>query len=160
MARPETLVVVHPGSACGSADFNLGEAAADAARARLSRAIEEWDGPLAVVDGELSDELLAYTDLDRTIRDALTRAGRRGARVKACDAAGETHLAAGRVVDALQLDPARDAMVVTGCWFDPKDGWGCVNEVARGFREMGFEARVDETSAVAQDEPGEPPVAP
>lgn len=144
----EILVIVHPGSACGSADFNLGVFSAENARDDLMGAIEAWNGPVVVVDGELSDELPRYRLLDEAILKALARAGANGARVMACDSWGETHLAAERAIKVLGLDPAKDRVVVTGCWFDPSGSSGCVNAVEKDFLARGFGARID-LSAVA-----------
>jgi hypothetical protein len=61
------LVIVHPGSACGSADFNLGKFEARAARDTLRGAIEDWEGGVIVIDGELSDELEHVPSLARAM---------------------------------------------------------------------------------------------
>lgn len=143
------LVLVHPGSACGSADFNLGYDIAAIARGELVNALDAWRGPVVVIDGALSDELPRYCEFHRAIAEALDRAGAEGRRVMACDADGETYLGAPRAIEALRLDPARDAIVVTGCWFDPDGPDGCVNAVAEGFAAAGFEIRIDAESAVA-----------
>ena len=67
------LVLVHPGSACGSADMNLGKFEARAARAELAYELDYWHGTLLVIDGELSDELPWYPQLDRAITECLAR---------------------------------------------------------------------------------------
>ncbi len=38
------LVVVHPGSACGSANFNIGQFEARSAREELADELTRWDG--------------------------------------------------------------------------------------------------------------------
>ena len=74
------LVVVHPGSLCGSADFNVGVDAAAKARQALIHEIQRATGAgVIVIDGDLSDELNQekYADLDgastRGLEDARGR---------------------------------------------------------------------------------------
>lgn len=156
------FVLVHPGSACGSANFNLGYNAASIARGDLANALDAWRGPVVVIDGALSDELPHYSEFYRAIAGALDRAGADGRRVMACDDDGETHLGAARAIEALRLDPTRDTIVVTGCWFDPWGEFGCVNSVVEGFKQRGFEVRIDKESAVhvAEEEDEPEPLAP
>lgn len=71
--RP-VLVLVHPGSACGSADFNLGSSEASDARSRLANDLALWHGDIIVMDGFLSDEIATHPALDEAIQDALRRA--------------------------------------------------------------------------------------
>lgn len=61
------LVVVHPGSACGSADFNLGLIEGSRVRERLARTILGWTDEIVVVDNDLSDELETYAMLGLAI---------------------------------------------------------------------------------------------
>jgi len=75
--RPrKILVIVHPGSCCGSADMNLGRYEAGALRDYLADTVNAWRGPVLVIDGNLSDELAqtAYESLGRAIKNALRRA--------------------------------------------------------------------------------------
>lgn len=67
------LVLVHPGSACGSANFNIGKFEARAARDALCSELDNWRGDVLVIDGELSDELEFYPSFDLAIRDCLQR---------------------------------------------------------------------------------------
>jgi hypothetical protein len=55
--RRDILVLVHPGSLCGSARSQIGKYAADAAREQILREVEAHHGGLVVIDGALSDEL-------------------------------------------------------------------------------------------------------
>ncbi len=149
------LVLVHPGSACGSADFNLGAGPAENARWLIADDLLNWRGPVAVVDGFLSDEIPRYPTLRDAIREALAQAGDRGVRVKACDSLGHTHLAAGRVVRKMRLDPSVTAIALTGAWHDPEGGDGCVTDVHRGFTRLGFKADVLSSAARLDDDPEE-----
>lgn len=67
------LVVVHPGSALGSANMNLGKFEARAARAALAFALEQWEGDVVVIHGEMSDELPYYPRLQEAIQGVLER---------------------------------------------------------------------------------------
>lgn len=82
------LVVVHPGSCCGSATALLGSSLASACRKDLVQELDEWTGDLLVMDGFLSDELPDYPALDQAIKRALDRAPN-ALRVFACDNEGE-----------------------------------------------------------------------
>jgi hypothetical protein len=75
-AEPEKiLVIVHPGSACGSADFNYGSrSAADAERNGLIHEWNNWQGGAIVIDGELSDELPDYPELNAALTGVVDRA--------------------------------------------------------------------------------------
>lgn len=53
----EILVIVHPGSACGSAEMNLGKDNAQVQRLDMQQLIEGWEGGVVIIDGTLSDEL-------------------------------------------------------------------------------------------------------
>ncbi len=142
--RREVMVVVHPGSACGSADFNMGEAQARECRARLVGDLDAWSGAVAVVDGSLSEELgdRRYRGLGAAVDAALARAGAERATVWACDEEGLTERAAGLVAEALGLATERDVVALTGAWYDPVRGHGCVNAVMEGFEALGFDVRV------------------
>lgn len=138
------LVVVHPGSACGSADFNLGEALARGRRDRLIREISAWTSGVIIIDGELSDELERppYARLGTTLKNALTRAasaGFVGTRVMGDDPTQMRVIR--RTVESLGIDKPDAAFVVTGAWYDA-DGSGCVGSVVDALRADGYYAVV------------------
>lgn len=122
------MVLVHPGSACGSADFNLGDASA-AARNALAREIMAWEHDLFVIDGELSDELIHYPAMGIALESAADRDDRRIVRQIACDLTVEDwpNVVAQRFATDWPGGPHH--VHVTGAWVHG-DGSGCVNTVA------------------------------
>ena len=135
------LVVVHPGSACGSADFNLGAATAAHRRCALIADLDAWSGPLLVIEGSLE----LYTTVAVAIDAALDRA--RSARLLAdrlwgCDDVPPHQDEAARSAARLhRLSPRRWRISVTGAWTD-RDGGGCVGDVATTFRSLGFSVEI------------------
>lgn len=137
------LVMVHPGSACGSADMNLGKSQASAERAGLINDLNAWKGHLLIVDGELSDEIPRYPQFDTAIIAALNaakQAGHASGRIFACD--NLTPSWPGKVAKAvskLKLEP-QNRIVLTGAWyFTDNSGAGCVNATERALRKAGFQ---------------------
>jgi len=126
----KVLVIVHPGSACGSADFNLGKTARTV-RAALADEITRWTGDFLVIDGDLSDELPHY-DIGRTLVRALAdaeRDGRHAHRTYACALqAGWPDKAADEFFKI--WDPKVTKVLITGAWYQD-DGHGCINAVQR-----------------------------
>jgi hypothetical protein len=164
MKRQTILFVVHPGSACGSADFNLGIQDAEAARGRLREAVDRWVGGVVVIDGFLSDELRQprYGALGAAIAGLLDRsfaAGLPAMRTRGCDSESDDQIAATRkAVADLGLDPARHAVEVTGAWHDPSGRSGCVTSVAQELSRLGFDVLVREDAVVEPDtSPGPAP---
>lgn len=139
------LVVVHPGSACGSANFNIGQFEARAARDALADELIHWDGGIVVIDGELSDELPDYAHLADAIDRALERAA--AADQMSVRLAGD---------DPDQVEVIEEVAVtarwkrrsvectVTGAWFHPEDGGGCVGSVHARLRSLGIRSEVSE----------------
>lgn len=144
------LIVVHPGSACGSADFNLGRADAEMARQRLSAQLGDWRGGILVVDGALSVELSSFGSLDTAIRKALQRARQCGNPALRLDADDETPNWAAKVARAvIQLGMPEDSLVeVTGAWYWPDGRAGCVNAVCDAIRNTGIHRVVVGHSAI------------
>lgn len=124
------LIIVHPGSACGSADFNLGDDAPEARHA-LAKQIREWNGHLMVVDGALSTELDVYPQIGLAIENAIDEAslrGRRASRVLACDFTHDEWPS----VAVAHLDEHHaggERVVLTGAWVEPEGG-GCIPALA------------------------------
>lgn len=163
--EPETLILVHPGSMCGSARMQLGRVQADAAREEVMERVRSHDGPLFVIDGALSDELSVREN--RLIEEAVRRSAASGhpaGRLWGCDS-GETpfpgwaglrtdgglmvfdgqEAAAEAIAPALPDGP----VLVTGAWAGSNLDEGCVNAVANAIRAvLGREARagIDETA--------------
>lgn len=138
MENPGLLIVVHPGSLCGSLDMHLGEAADDV-RAAIAKEIDEWGGSTAVVGGDLSDELedFDYRDLGYSVRscDYETRGEATALGLKR---------AARRIAKQFELKPGA-AVRVTGAWKD-KDGSGCVSAVANALSEIGMVVTISENA--------------
>jgi len=140
----QLLIIVHPGSACGSADFNLGADLGQAARAALADEISGWTGPVLVIDGALSDEL-ELDPLGDVIEAALSRAAAArtvSSRIFACD--DETEDWPAVVAKHLQDDRYPDDLhaVVTGAWYFEDGSSGCVNAVCEVMRARGSTAEV------------------
>jgi hypothetical protein len=146
MTDGRILVIVHPGSACGSANFHLGKYNAQAFRDGLVDEIEAWKGGVIVLSGELDDELAYswYGRLGPAIDDLLARAKAEGmpsARVKAHDPDQI------RAIKRLLKTPKNQApeYVVTGAWAY-EDGTGCVYSVIEAIQSLDFKADVSDTA--------------
>ncbi len=134
------MIVVHPGSGCGSADFNLGRQDAQIARNTLASFISSWEGRTLIVDGELSDELPRYPVLGAAVLaafDAGKEAGF-GARIRADDNTGDhwSRIVAKKIA-SLGFDK-ETPIVVTGVWYFRDNSAGCVNAVYSAVRALGF----------------------
>lgn len=144
-AAMDVLVLVHPGSLCGSARSEIGKYEADAVREEILYEVAHHSGAFIVIDGMFSDELSDAEN--KVIIDALQRAGDAGhvaLRLWGCDA-GETPYPAwqsfglrgrnvtfegqeeaARFISGL-LDGA--SVTVTGAWATPDHSSGCASSV-------------------------------
>lgn len=146
-AKGTVLILVHPGSACGSATHNLGSQLAQSYRRELIEDISNWTGDMLVIDGELSEELRdpAFQALGRTIRAALGRcraAGYRTRRSWGCDNIPPHQ--ADRIQAWLEdgtINPKTMRISLTGAWYND-DGGGCVGGVEQLLLNSGFEVDV------------------
>lgn len=141
------LVLVHPGSGCGSANFNIGQTEALQIRRILEDMLSHWEGGLLIVDGALSEEL-TYYPLGRSIDQALDTAQTHGAlaeRIYACDSETENWTA--QAASALDGFPSDQTIVLAGAWYtpepslnddDPNVSRGCVNALYARLAKMGF----------------------
>lgn len=151
------LLLVHPGSACGSAEFTLGKREATRARRALIKDLDSWSGPLIVIDGSLSVELdfPEYQPLSWAIQGALSRARAEGQvahREWGCDnISPRIAEAVGAVVARFHLSPETHRMEATGAWAGGTGDSGCVCWVASDFRARGFEVTIRD-SAVREPE--------
>jgi len=145
------LIIVHPGSACGSATFNLGASEARGARTTLAQAITAWYGHLLVIDGFLSTELTApvYATLGDALRNTLARcktsgfvALRRKGEDPTQDAVAVTFLHRHRFA------PETTPILLTGAWYDPANREGCVNSVRNTLAQASYHTTIA-PSAVA-----------
>lgn len=126
------LIVVHPGSLCGSLDMHCPDSA-EATRASIAAEITKWPGPVIVVDGDLTDELAfgRYRKLGRAVDSVLYRTF--GA---ATDLGLER--AAQRCVKKFQMKPGTP-ITVTGAWADRNSG--CVTTVVDALLALGLTAQ-------------------
>lgn len=147
----KVLVLVHPGSACGSANYNLGREAADLARIEMTDMLNAWDGDIIVLDGDLSDELPRFPVFADAIRSAVRRARRAGC-VAIREVANDPEQ-----VDAIKRiasmhDLTRSSVVVSGAWYDPTDESGCVNSVIHALNDVGVRAVLAEAVCAESDD--------
>lgn len=141
MLRPHLtrslLILVHPGSLCGSANFNLGRKIASWIRDEVAEDLIAWKADLLVLDGFLSDEIPSYRRLDQALRAALedTSGGQHRLRLKAED---PEHAAI--AVNFLRRAgyPLETTISLTGAWFDENDEEGCVNATRAALARAGY----------------------
>lgn len=145
------LIIVHPGSACGSADMNLGRENADIQRCDMICSINEWRGGVLVIDSDFSDELSGFgmrrewQELGNAIDQALSRASQAGGvsgRIVGNDASDFTQMeAAVQLVHDYGLTPSKTPITLTGAWVHD-NGDGCVNSVRDALGPLGFEPQI------------------
>lgn len=131
------MFLVHPGSALGSATFNLGASDARGARAALANELEGWTGHLIILSGEMDDEIRDYPMFAQTIRDAKARCRNRRRIVDtrlAHDPDQSTECLSAAADHAIPKD-AR--IVCTGAWASHGES-GCVNSVHRALKNAGY----------------------
>jgi hypothetical protein len=126
MKETETvLILVHPGSLLGSADFNLGREEAEEVRMEIREELWQHIGPIVLVKGELCDELPESTlglEIDSVGIDMRLEAG-----------PDEYALAA--VADHIAAEYPGARFIVTGAWADEDSG--CVTCVATRLEQAG-----------------------
>lgn len=150
-ATPQAIVLVHPGSAVGSANDQLGKSVARAEREAMAHELDGWSGHVIVIDGDFSDELPRHELFDRAIRACVDRnaaAGFLALRVYGDD--NSSHMrqedAIAAVLDEHGARLAGAAFVLTGAWWEPETSGGCVGSVLEVVRERGFTASVSDTA--------------
>lgn len=131
------LVVVHPGSACGSADFNLGLEEGAQARHALARTLHDWKGPVVIVDGELSTDLEHYPQIGIAIDNLLDQANE-SIRIYACATQDGWAENATRAV----MDLGYAGAALTGAWHHPEDRSGCIDAMAEQLSAAGLKVEV------------------
>lgn len=151
----EFLILVHPGSLCGSADFNLGPAEARRVRQSVIDDLNHWEGGVLVLDGDLSDELARHEDLKTAIDDALARA--RAAGIGQRLAADDPEHIEIALEFLAEKAIAKDTPIrLTGAWHHPDEAdTGCVTTCHAELVRNGFmNARILESVATLYlDEP-------
>lgn len=149
-APPTLMVVVHPGSACGSANSSLGKGSANLYRAEIASDVQNHVGHILVVDGEFSDELPYYPMFNTAISNAVVHAkhaGYQGTRIKADDESTSdwTVLVANKIeAMGVQTD---SPVSLTGAWFCEDDSSGCVNATRAILTQRGFHCTVLDSAA-------------
>lgn len=174
-----TLILVHPGSLCGSARSMLGKFEADAARDEILHEVSHHEGPLIIIDGSFSDELSRAEN--ELIESSLARneaLGHLALRIWGCDA-GEppytgwksTGLMDRHAVFDGQEEAARaiaeildcDMILITGAWATENGSSGCVCSVRDALLEVlgkDMDIRISGTALMEpvddpEDQPGQ-----
>ena len=119
--RPALLVVVHPGSLCGSFWFNGGTAAV---LRPLLREIAKWPGPVVGIANALHDELDGDDEVAGAYRPAVCE------EFEADGFTDELRAAVIRLLEAFPAETVR-AIKVTGAWVGED---GCASFVAEELR--------------------------
>lgn len=140
------LVLVHPGSACGSADFNLGTAVAQASREALIKELAQWSGGIVVIDGCSSDEIALHPSFDRAINASLARA--RSSGLTANRVAGDDPEQVDRIREFAERgdDSRARSFTVSGAWYHSADGSGCVGSVVAELQRLDCDVTVSPTA--------------
>lgn len=133
-------LMVHLGSACGSANFNLGDQRAQHARAGLLEDLQTVTGHLLVLAGGLDDEIADFAELLDALETALqpTPGGLR-AQILAHDPDQVDITKA--FVDRLGALAFEVSFEVTGAWlddYDPGERGGCVGSVYEALKAKGL----------------------
>lgn len=126
----EVLVVVHPGSACGSADFSMGLEAAALARYDLGRTIHQWNGDSIIISNEFHAETDTYAQIGlalQGLRDPIL--------IDACASREGWDEEAFQTIRSM---PA-DRFIITGAWHHPDQRSGCVDAIAAKMEEAGMD---------------------
>lgn len=145
------LVVVRPGSACGDADFNIGDVAGAEARARLVERLDSWKAGVFVIDDDLSDELPEHPALNEAITRALQRARGDGhVSVRAIAEVEELAPLIQRFVEERQHQLPNMRFEVAGAWLCEEGARGAVNMVVGVLRGLGLQADVS-AAAILMD---------
>lgn len=154
MEKQTVLILVHPGSACGSASATLGRQTAKCYREEIARDLKAHQGDVLVLDGDLSDELPQYPEFNKAIQDAVLRT-KYSMRQFACDNVGVhfTVLLPEIIRASAWNDPARFRFDITGAWYYANNESGCVNGVYEVLHELGFSC--DVLDSAVRDPEGE-----
>jgi len=136
MKQP-VLILVHPGSLCGSANANIGKLDANCVREEIAIELDRFNGSILVLDGEFSDELPYYSQLDKAIKSCVERCAKTGfgERLEADD---PVHIKI--AVDSMtRLNVPKNAEIkLTGAWHHPDETAGCVTMACKALKEAGY----------------------
>jgi hypothetical protein len=133
------LIVVHPGSLVGSLNMHWGWRSGNCIRDAITQEIKNWEGDVAVVEGDLDDELTGWKAAG--LNAALARASFRVYGSPDEDGLSEAAL---QIAGHFKLEKG-NRVFVTGAWND-NDGSGCVTCVDEAFRRAGFDSHISDNA--------------
>jgi hypothetical protein len=153
-AAVQVLVIVHPGSACGSADFQYASRSiADAERQGLIDEFNSWAEGVIVIDGELSDELRHYPKLKSAL-DGVVALAKAKNLIAIRKTGGDPQQ--GRIIRAvlksLKLSSQAAMFQVTGAWYYGENQ-GCVGDVCNVITSLGYQATVSSSALTGMSGP-------
>lgn len=138
--------------------MNCGDEAAASIRTALAEDLADWAGGIAVIDGDLSSQLRqrAYRDFGLSLESALQRAAEHGLtaiRIRGCSMEEFDQTRAAVVLaDNLALAAGGWTVEITGAWYEPGGGDGCVNSVVEALETVGVSVTVRPSAAVLDPE--------
>lgn len=144
-AVAEVLVIVHPGSACGSANDHYGSRnTANGVRDGLIYEWNAWQGGVIVIDGEFSDELPRYPALNAALSGVLARAKQRGLiSIRRYGHDPDQIRVINALLKKLKIPADQVRFNVTGAWYY-NDSEGCVTSVYDAITSMGYKASISD----------------
>ncbi len=151
----DILILVHPGSTCGSANFNLGQDLASASRRELVQDLQSWKGHFLVFDGNLSDELPRFKELNQAMLGCAIRTEENGfqaLRINACDNSEYTQDDATLDIFLNQSIDRQTKIKLTGAWYNPISNDGCLFSVCEILYDLGYENFEVLDSAFSEDD--------
>lgn len=108
-------------------------------RDAVATTLQNWNGDVLVLLGDLCDELDCYPQLQNAIDTAMTHSATEGGRGVAIDAPDPDH----PEIALKQLKEwgvaAGAPLRLTGAWFDPTEASGCINSTREALRNAGFD---------------------
>lgn len=151
------LVIVHPASLCGSYETSLLALGEPDVREDIARLAATWRGDIAVLHGELSDELDARINPGRrAIGKMVDRAWADQTSLLAPAMPEDLEAAACWLITDMAADQ-RPYITVTGAWADEEDG--CVTTVATYLRRYCLNVIVPEFTPSLSPKPKRHPAA-
>ena len=142
----EILILVHPGSACGSAGYNIGKRAAENFRDLIIDDLNCASGHVIVLGGVLDNEIAEYDEFHEAITDAVEYAQREGlvgTYIEACDP--DQVQIVERLMERLGDLGKQVKFELTGAWVEYTDeGYGqCVGSVYDAIKKSQASAHVE-----------------
>jgi hypothetical protein len=140
-------ILVHPGSCCGSANYNIGRFLADSSRDLLVDYLDKFcsikkEG-IIIFDGALSDELIDYPRLDAAIKNALVRAANSGSVAMRIFADDPDQVSETEKLCRSGIFKNKNISLI-GAWYEPDENSGCVYSVLEVLNRYHYEADIIE----------------